>query len=281
MDQRLSKAVCILYIVCYNIVLHAQHLDYKSPEAFTLFNAKRKYVSAWQIEQLKKGVLVVRLDAQRRPLMLLLEQGDTAAAIQWAAQTIQKNKHRMSAFLNAYSFSKILFTYNYLTDSLSSGHTKGIFLDTNLVRIPDCELNASFYLLADEDYVFNSSIGFVPEDSVQYVTEHGTPVRKMAIVLKNKYGHQLKSPFPYFQKDRTLSKTPFTFPYVHNPEALFYIKLNSNVVFPKRVTLEKSNTPERQWQIVYEWNIKLHEYYERVKSSPQGNMQDVFKAILY
>src|SRR5690606_7913607 len=38
---------------------------------------------------------------------------------------------------------------------------------------------------------------FVPEDSAKFVTEHGNPTLEMAVVLKNKYGHQLKKPFPY------------------------------------------------------------------------------------
>ena len=281
MAQKLNKILCSIFIALFILKIGAQEKDYKSPKTFELFNIKRKCVSAWQMEQLKSGVLIVRLDAQRKSIMHLLQLGDTVSALYLAAVTAQKNKHRVRAFLKAYSFSKVLFMYNFFSDSLRAGKTQGIFLDSNLLRLPNVNLQNSFYLLADEDYIFNSSIGFVPEDSADFVKEHGYPVRKMAIVLKNKYGHQLKSPFPYFQKDRTLSKTLYSFMCLNDSHVFFYFPLVNAIKYPKRVELEKSYTPERQVQIVEEWNEKLGTYFQNLKSNIPLNIPESFKPLLY
>src|SRR5690606_25861121 len=47
--------------------------------------------------------------------------------------------------------------------------------------------------------------GFLPEVAADTVVEAGSPTREMAIVVKNKYGHQLKGPFPYYVQDKTFS----------------------------------------------------------------------------
>jgi hypothetical protein len=92
----------------------------------------------------------------------------------------------------------VYFIYGGSSDSLRNGTRSGIFLDSNLNVNRSLTMNEKFYLLAETDYVYNSSIGFVPEDSAMKVTERGNPSSaEFPIVVKNKYGHQLKNPFPY------------------------------------------------------------------------------------
>ena len=113
-------------------------------------------------------------------------------------------------FLNNYNFSKVYFIYSHFADTLLKGARENIFLDTNLVIDPKIVMTEKFYLIAENDRIYNSTVGFIPEDSAKVTIEKGSPTTSEEfIVIKNKYGHQLKKPFPYSSKIKAgLDKTP-------------------------------------------------------------------------
>ena len=177
--------------------------DYKDPKQFTKFRKRRLVIASWQINQLKKGALVVRLKTNKKLIEALKKQGKEELAIQKEIEQLAITKNTMLAYINKLTFCKVYFMYSDFADSLLHGVRKGIFLDTNLTINPLIEMTEQFYLIAERDYAYNSSIGFVKQDSAKYVFEAGNPVKEMAVVVKNKYGHQLKGPFPYYVKDKT------------------------------------------------------------------------------
>lgn len=185
--------------------------DYKDKDQFKKFLKRRRVIGAWQINQLKTGALVVRLRTNARLIETLKVQGNTELARQKYFETYVMNKNTMMAYRNNYDFSKLYFIYSSSSDSLLKGARTGIFLDTALNVDPNIIMNEDFYLLAERDYVFNSSIGFVPIDSAEKQIERGNPGTEMIAVIKNKFGHQLKEPFPYNVGDLSLSAISYRF----------------------------------------------------------------------
>lgn len=179
--------------------------DFKNHNDFSAFRQKARVVASWQISQLVSGALVVRLRTNKKVIDALYESGNHKLAENKKAEQYLINKNIQSAFKNRFTFCKVYFIYSHSSDSLLNGIRKGIFLDSNLIPDPKIEMKENFYLLAERDYVYNSSIGFVKEDTARFMKESGTPVREMGFVIKNKYGHQLKGPFPYYVKDKTIS----------------------------------------------------------------------------
>lgn len=177
--------------------------DYKNKDQFEKFRKKRLVVAAWQINQLKEGALIVRLRTNQTLINALKKQGNEELALQKEVEQLAINRNTLFAYKHQFSFCKVYFIYSNNSDELLSTKPSGIFLDSNLVIDPLITLNEKFYLIAERDYAYNSSIGFVKEDSAKYVSETGNPVKEMAVVIKNKYGHQLKAPFPYYVKDKT------------------------------------------------------------------------------
>lgn len=171
--------------------------DYKDKDQFKKFLKRRRVIGAWQINELKKGALVVRLKTNARLIETLKAQGNTELANRKYFETYVMNKNLMMAYKKNYDFSHIYFIFSHSSDSLLKGQRSGIFLDTNLRVDPNIRLAEDFYLLAERDYSYNSSIGFVPLDSAGKQTERGNPGTEMFVVIKNKFGHQLKEPFPY------------------------------------------------------------------------------------
>ncbi|MES2679391.1 MAG: hypothetical protein V4635_05870 [Bacteroidota bacterium] len=209
MVLRSNKAACLVIgLVLTAFFVSAQEegrpneRDYKDKKQFERFNKRRAAIGAWQINQLKEGALVVRLRTNNLLINQLLKEGDTILAREKQIETAGINLNTIKAYTYNYNFSKVYFIYSGSSDSLMNGVRKNIFLDTNLQVDPAIVMNESFYLLAERDQAYNSTIGFVKEDSARLVKEEGYGVKEMAVVVKNKYGHQLKRPFPYVAADR-------------------------------------------------------------------------------
>jgi hypothetical protein len=206
MGQLLDKKIVFLFLFILSFVgVNAQQdekiyrpKDYKDREQFEKFRKRRMIIGAWQINELKQGALVVRLKTNQKLIEALKQQGNVELAAQKSLEQQAINLNTIRAYVYNYTFSKIYFIYSNSSDSLLRGARSNIFLDTNLKVDPKIVMSEKFYLLAERDYVYNSSIGFVPEDSARVQIEQGNSVKEVPIVIKNKYGHQLKGPFPYY-----------------------------------------------------------------------------------
>jgi hypothetical protein len=219
-------------------------LDYKDRESHENFRKRRKAVAAWQINQLKKGALIVRLKTNQMAIDALLKSGDEVGAEKLRIEQAGINTSMIKAFKDHYRFSKLYFMYSGASDSLLKGVKAGIFIDSTLNVNPSIRITEEFYLIAESDFVYSSSIGFVPESAAPKVTEHGTPSSfEYPIVFKNKYGHQLKEPFPVntekfvmVEKEPTVVLTLNGVPVTYN---VFTINKPTNPAEPKETERHK------------------------------------------
>ncbi len=176
-------------------IYHPQ--DYKEQDQFKHFYKRREAVSKWQINQLKNGALLIRLHDSKLLIEALKKRGQNDLATQKEHEAFALNKNIVRAFTSQYKFSKVYFFYSHSSDTLLKGVRSGIFLDTNLNVDAGIKLEEKFYLIGEKDLIYSSSIGYVKEDTARFMRESGNASKEMAIVLKNKYGHQLKDPFPF------------------------------------------------------------------------------------
>ena len=83
--------------------------------------------------------------------------------------------------------------------------------------------------------------------------EIGNPSKEASMVIKNKYGHQLKDPFPFYITSKsTITGTP-----------IVNIKVGDAIV---PVTLEKKQRLERHYVYVANLNKYLHAFYTQNKN---------------
>ncbi len=205
MEAKLNSGFLLLIFSWFGYSVVAQnndvvknYPDYKNQEQYKKFQARRHTVAQWQINKLKTGALIVKLKTSEKTISALEKMGNTALAEKKKLEQYALNKIIMIAFLDYYKFSNVYFIYSNYSDSLLKGKKSNLFLDTNLNISPTIVLKEDFYLVAEKDFLYNSTIGFVKEDSAKFVSESGNPERERAFVLKNKYGHQLHKPFPFF-----------------------------------------------------------------------------------
>lgn len=273
-------ALLILCLFTGNFVLAqigtepAVYKDYKDPEQFENFRKTRMIVGAWQINALKEhGAIVVKLKTSKLLIDELVKQGKQALALEKQLELFAINRTTMFAYRENFNFCKVYFIYSNYNDSLLVGKRQGMFLDTNLVVDPTIEMREDFYLLAESDFAYSSSIGFVPEDSARITKETGNPIKLMAVVLKNKYGHQLKSPMPYATRDINFSPTSYSFPISYN---LTENGLATAISFPVNRTFlsDLKNNPDRKivlkktdTNIISKVKLKKEYTYEKISSS--------------
>lgn len=245
----LNKILGIAFIVLVKSCLCAQigmeapsYQDYQDPDQFEKFKKRRVLVGAWQIHKLKEeGALVVKLKTNKLLIDQLKKQGKHELALEKQLEQFAINRNTMFAYRENITFCNVYFIYSHFGDSLLNGCRQGIFLDTNLKVNPNIKMTESFYIVAEKDFAYSSSIGFVEEPFARSVKESGNPVKMMAIVLKNKYGHQLKSPMPYSIKETNFNTVSYPF-------QISYVLTDSGAVsinFPIKRTYfsDLKNTP--------------------------------------
>jgi hypothetical protein len=153
---------------------------------------------------------------------------------------------------------------------------KKLTLDTvSLMYSINVEMKEEFYLIAERDYAYNSSIGYVKEDTARFVFESGNPIKERAIVLKNKYGHQLKAPFPYEYEDKAIPmKYEFPISISENETALYFYVKKTFLKDRKEENETRKNKPKvklKTNEILVEVNKML--LYENVSKSV-SNLDD-------
>lgn len=206
--MKLYHTLLILFIlICYEGKSQSHKSTPTPYNPFEKYAQRRHIIANWQINQLAdSGVLIVRLQSHKKIIDHYLKNNQPQKAREWQQIAYLQNKYIVSAFAKYYNFSKIYFMYDYSSDSLLKNYRKGIFLDTNLNRNPDIEMKEKFYLLAERSEIIESSIGLVPDSIAPHISETGATIKHVAIVIKNKYGHQLKRPFPFYVKGNNLKK---------------------------------------------------------------------------
>lgn len=266
--------------------------EYKDSKQFDDFYKKRNLVGAWQIHQLKKGALVVKLKTNQPLIDALLKKGDKRTAEKKRIEALAININICKAFRDKYTFSRLYFIYSNYQDSLLEGGRSNIFLDSNLTIDSKITMSETFYLISETDNVYNSSIGFIAEDSARFAIERGSPtLTKVPIVIKNKFGHQLKRPFPFcFGDGIRLSKNiPLVYVSINGKAIPFYVNGNDlgepsgGYIYegkPLMLTIPKSFTYTWLLLSVEDLNRSLENFY-KAASMPDTKKIESVKPFLY
>ena len=242
MVQRLNKIFFILVLLC-NMVGLSQEDDtkppkvnnYKADSSFNNFNTLRFNVAKSQINLLKKeGALLVRLKTNTNTINRLKKAGNIDLATQVERETQLNNKAIIRAYNKEFKFCPVYFFYSDCSDSVKHKNTAGIFVDSTLSINPSIVCNATFYLVAEQCSIYESSLGIVSESQAPKAVEKGTASKEVAIVVKNRYFIQLHKPFPYYQQGYSIKKYS-EFVKKFNKELQDFYTKNSSYVMPPEI----------------------------------------------
>ena len=264
--------------------------DYKDRTQHKNFSIIRRVVSEWQIHQLKNGALVVRLKTNQKVIDALLQRGEKRLAEKKRLEQLAININISRAYRYRYKFSALYFMYSFSSDTLLNGGRTNMFLDSMLVIDSSIIMKESFYLLAETDNIYNSSIGFVKEEEAKAQIEQGSETTVDAlIVLKNKYGHQLKHPFPYRAYADPIHR--YFFPVYENASPIIYDfyggsgQKNRYIHIYDGTELKISILKDFIFSYYYMYagnlNAILYKYYEKTEAPNLNEIDPKIKQFLY
>jgi len=270
MVQKLNKFACFVFVFLTTLcvaqndgVKSPVYTDYKSDTTYKNFDKLRYKVAYAQINALKKGALLIRLKTNYRAISKLKSVGNYDLATNLEKETELENKIIMSAYKKEFTFCPVYFFYSECSDSIRKNNLSCIFVDTTLQVNSSIVCNASFFLVAEQDGIYNSSLGLVPEPLAKTARESGSYSRDAPIVVKNKYFIQLHKPFPFFQikggatLNSKLNKDGL-YTDIAN-ELMMYRKVSRNTDDYKRMKSYRG--------VVAAFNSKLESFYSEHKGS--------------
>jgi len=208
----------IFFQAKYSIPINKEYTNLQFSLNFIInqgyFKPKKKEeikVSLSEIEQLKSGVLLVRLQTQNPEINALKEKGLNNQAEQELQNQALYNKTIINAFKNKFNFCPVYFFFSDNSEKVRNKEFKNIFLNDNLAVDSTIKINPLFY--------FTAEFGFTEQDTAESTyksvlyekndsgsLEHpeyhyGSPdMRLDALVIKSDQFVQLSKPFPYYAK---------------------------------------------------------------------------------
>ncbi|MGE0567177.1 MAG: hypothetical protein AB7O73_04450, partial [Bacteroidia bacterium] len=124
--------------------------DYREDADFKKYHKRSKAISAWQIQNLKFGAIVVRLSGNEKKLEILKNRNDVAAYDKLLAETQFVNKTIIRLLNQNVNFCKLYFIKSSSSKELLEGKRDSIFLDSTVTVVPGIKMEESFYLLLDK-----------------------------------------------------------------------------------------------------------------------------------
>ena len=163
----------------------------KEPSTSLLLKTK----AASQIQNLKNGVLLVRLRTSDIAIRNLKKSGNEKMAATVQRQQDAANQRLVHAFKNQFTFCPVYFFYSSETSQVKSGKTSGYFLDNKLQPDPTIALPDTNFFVAELTELEQFRVDpDSPQESVN------AEVTFKALVLRDHKFHQLAKPFPFFIK---------------------------------------------------------------------------------
>lgn len=202
----MSKLVLFYYLfVMYSYAIAQEHATVQDLIAQ---KEERIKIARQAIQDLKNGVLLVRLDFDRKEQEYYNKFDNTDAAEKVRRKAQQKNIEIIDAFKTYYKFSPVY--YFDISDSrnlLEGNLDKVTFYNDSAQADEGITLSGANYFIAEFGYVEPDTISYysgstpTPDDEEnpegkKYYSSGKTS--KPALVIRDKSFNQLREPFPYY-----------------------------------------------------------------------------------
>lgn len=169
-----------------------------------------KYTTYHQINELKEGVLLVRLKTSKNSIEALRKVGKEKKANRLEEKQKQTNEAIVAAFQEKYDFSPVHFFFSDDSKHVRSGEWQQItFLNDHLlpdttVQLKDLDVfTAEFGYLQPQENTYFSNYYRVPGDTSSTKRKRyygGVDFGFSALLLMDQQLVQLIEPFPYYSK---------------------------------------------------------------------------------
>jgi hypothetical protein len=211
----MTRLLTLLFL--FTLSQASGYVPEKSRNKKTSHRKQAKAIVKEQINKLKDGALLVRLQTKANTIAALREMGDEELSDEVNEKQLNYNKGIITAFKNNFTFCPVYFFYSNYSDSILAGQINGIvFVNDNLQPDTTIKLNngnfltAEFGMMEQDTAKYFSNYYYYPgENGPERKSEYyGTPnMRGNVLKIMSDHLVQLKRPFPYYVK--TFDSLPF------------------------------------------------------------------------
>lgn len=185
----MKSIYCIIILLAF-FRTHYTRAQYPDP---ALMNSKE--LARYNIQQLKNGALLVRLDFRTKAIEILQQSGNREAANQLKQIRKKENKEIMAAFKEYFTFCPVYFFPMDSTNAMAQGKKGGYFLNDSLNVDPAISLKNTFFLVGEQGMLETS----LPPDKTRPDQEDvRRGLMSDALLIRNKDLELLRNPFPYY-----------------------------------------------------------------------------------
>lgn len=231
----------------------------------------QRAIAYYQIECLKNGVLLVRLQTKQKAIDHFNEIGNPDAANRVKKKQDKANAEIISAFKKSYDFTNVYFFSSEYSDFVRAHQLDSIpFLDKHIVSKEQVDLRNTTFLVA-ELTTLQPDTGTARVNTQYYEGEQrkrasvNSNTGLSALVFKSDQFVQLDSPFPYYARGYT--------DFIKEMIGLDWsIRKLSNII-------AKSNTALKQFALNHNWrSVERNEYALPVVGGPKTQKSNSIKA---
>jgi len=156
---------------------------------------EREKVAREHVEELKKGVLLVRLKTEKAKLEALKKVGTEAQVKALENEIRTRHENIANAFKSDFNFCSVLFFYSHQSELIKSGEFSKLSLyDADLKPLDPLTV-------LPEEHIYIAEFGRIENAN----TSSGQiDFGFQALVIRDVDLNQLKRPFPYYQKTNFL-----------------------------------------------------------------------------
>jgi hypothetical protein len=147
------------------------------------------------IQNLKSGVLLVRLRTSEKAINSLEKAGNEQMAATLKRRQEAENKRLIAAFQQHFKFCPVYFFFSTHSENIKTGNYSGGFVNENLEPVAEPQITDRNYYVAE----ITDLEQFRPEPDDPNASNNAE-VSFKALVLRDNDFHQLNKPFPYFIK---------------------------------------------------------------------------------
>lgn len=210
--KKIKLLQCLLF---FSTIVFAQEVD--STKSKISFRKQVNTTAKVQINQLKNGVLLIRLKTKKPSIAALRRLGRDKKAIEMEKEQAQVNANIVAAFKSNFTFCPTYFFYSDYSNAVKGKEfDKVVFLNDSLK--PDSNIkfeNKSFFVaefgMLQQDtarhfshYSYESDKNFSKKQVSHY---NGGPNQGLnGLIISSDQLIQLRHPFPYFK--RTMNPMP-------------------------------------------------------------------------
>jgi len=189
------------------LLLFISAFSFAQREKKTSYRKQCKIDSERQINELRNGVLLVRLKTKKKTISAMRKAKRYKLADKTEQELKKRNQFIITGFKSNFNFCPVYFFYSHDSKYVRNNNLDSIsFLNDSLIIDNSITVNNSNIYVAEFGSVYPDTMVYSQSEYFEYGKKQttnygGSALTITALIIKSNQFTQLKDPFPYFVRE--------------------------------------------------------------------------------